>query len=408
MNISARAVLNNLTEDGIMSKKIKLGIIGIGNMGSGHAKNVVEGKCPDFELSAAADINRERIEWAKQNISSKVNYFDTAEEMLDSGLIEACMVCVPHYDHPKYAIACMKRGIHVMVEKPAGVYTKQVREMNAEAEKHPDVVFGMMFNQRTNHIYRKMHELVRSGIYGNIRRTNWLITTWYRPQAYYDSGDWRATWSGEGGGVLLNQCPHQLDLWQWICGMPKRVRSFLHYGLWHDIEVEDDVTTYVEYENGATGVFVTSTGDAHGTNRFEIQLDRAKIVAEDEKLSVMEYEMTEQEFSKTNKVPFGNVPAKNIDVETDGRNDQHIGVVNAWGGAILRGEPLVADGSEGINGLTLSNAMHLSSWLDKTVDIPFDEELYYSELMKRAAASKRKTTGKTVFADTSGTYSGNK
>lgn len=408
MNISARAVLNNLTEDGIMSKKIKLGIIGIGNMGSGHAKNVVEGKCPDFELAAAADINRERIEWAKQNISSKVNYFDTAEEMLDSGLIEACMVCVPHYDHPKYAIACMKRGIHVMVEKPAGVYTKQVREMNAEAEKHPDVVFGMMFNQRTNHIYRKMHELVRSGIYGNIRRTNWLITTWYRPQAYYDSGDWRATWSGEGGGVLLNQCPHQLDLWQWICGMPKRLRSFLHYGLWHDIEVEDDVTTYVEYENGATGVFVTSTGDAHGTNRFEIQLDRAKIVAEDEKLSVMEYEMTEQEFSKTNKVPFGNVPAKNIDVETDGRNDQHIGVVNAWGGAILRGEPLVADGSEGINGLTLSNAMHLSSWLDKTVDIPFDEELYYSELMKRAAASKRKTTGKTVFADTSGTYSGNK
>lgn len=408
MNISARAVLNNLTEDGIMSKKIKLGIIGIGNMGSGHAKNVVEGKCPDFELAAAADINRERIEWAKQNISSKVNYFDTAEEMLDSGLIEACMVCVPHYDHPKYAIACMKRGIHVMVEKPAGVYTKQVREMNAEAEKHPDVVFGMMFNQRTNHIYRKMNELVRSGIYGNIRRTNWLITTWYRPQAYYDSGDWRATWSGEGGGVLLNQCPHQLDLWQWICGMPKRVRSFLHYGLWHDIEVEDDVTTYVEYENGATGVFVTSTGDAHGTNRFEIQLDRAKIVAEDEKLSVMEYEMTEQEFSKTNKVPFGNVPAKNIDVETDGRNDQHIGVVNAWGGAILRGEPLVADGSEGINGLTLSNAMHLSSWLDKTVDIPFDEELYYSELMKRAAASKRKTTGKTVFADTSGTYSGNK
>lgn len=408
MNISARAVLNNLTEDGIMSKKIKLGIIGIGNMGSGHAKNVVEGKCPDFELAAAADINRERIEWAKQNISSKVNYFDTAEEMLDSGLIEACMVCVPHYDHPKYAIACMKRGIHVMVEKPAGVYTKQVREMNAEAEKHPDVVFGMMFNQRTNHIYRKMHELVRSGIYGNIRRTNWLITTWYRPQAYYDSGDWRATWSGEGGGVLLNQCPHQLDLWQWICGMPKRVRSFLHYGLWHDNEVEDDVTTYVEYENGATGVFVTSTGDAHGTNRFEIQLDRAKIVAEDEKLSVMEYEMTEQEFSKTNKVPFGNVPAKNIDVETDGRNDQHIGVVNAWGGAILRGEPLVADGSEGINGLTLSNAMHLSSWLDKTVDIPFDEELYYSELMKRAAASKRKTTGKTVFADTSDTYSGNK
>ena len=190
--------------------------------------------------------------------------------------------------------------------------------------------------------------------------------------------------------------------------MPKKVRSYLHYGQWHDIEVEDDVTTYVEYENGATGVFITSTGDAHGTNRFEIQLDRAKIVAEEDNLSVLEYEMTEQEFSKTNKIPFGNVPAKNVEIVTDGKNEQHIGVVNAWGKAILNGEPLIADGSEGIYGLTISNAMHLSSWLDKEIDLPFDEDLYYNELMKRVATSRRKESGKTVFADTSNTYSGNK
>ena len=203
-----------------MSEKIKLGIIGVGNMGSSHAKNIVGGECSDFELVAVADIKPERLEWAKNELSPDINCFNNAEKMLDSGLINACMVCVPHYDHPKYAIECMRRGIHVMVEKPAGVYTKQVREMNEEAKKHPEVVFGMMFNQRTNCVYRKMRELVQSGVYGNIRRTNWIITNWYRPQAYYDSGDWRATWSGEGGGVLLNQCPHQLDLWQWICGMP--------------------------------------------------------------------------------------------------------------------------------------------------------------------------------------------
>lgn len=295
-----------------------------------------------------------------------------------------------------------------MVEKPAGVYTKQVREMCEEAEKHPDVVFGMMFNQRTNCIYRKMRELVQSGKYGEIRRTNWIITNWYRPQAYYDSGDWRATWSGEGGGVLLNQCPHQLDLWQRICGMPVKVESHLKYGKWHDIEVEDDVTTYVEYANGATGIFITSTGDAHGTNRFEIQLDKAKIVAEDDKLSLLEYDMTEQEFSKTNINPFATVNAHSVEVETDGQNPQHIGVVNAWGGAILRGEPLIAGGEEGINGLTLSNAMHLSSWLNKEIELPFDEELYYQELMKRVATSKRKTNVQEVFADTSKTYSGNK
>lgn len=389
-----------------MSKKIKLGIIGIGNMGSIHAGNVMKGLCPEFELTAVADLKKERLDWVKTALSENIALFDNAEAMLDSGLIEACIISVPHYDHAKYAIACMRRGIHVMSEKPAGVYTKQVREMNEEAEKHPEVVFGMMFNQRTNCIYRKMREMVKSGDYGNIRRTNWIITDWYRPQAYYDSGDWRATWSGEGGGVLLNQCPHQLDLWQWICGMPTKIDAHLHYGLWHDIEVEDDVTAYVEYENGATGVFVTTTGDAKGTNRFEIQMDRAKIVAEYDKLYVYEFDMPEPEFSKINEKPFGAVGGKEIVPETDGKNEQHVGVINAWGGAILRGEPLVADGREGINGLTISNAMHLSSWTEKPVTLPIDEELYYNELMKRVKTSKRKQNVTEAVSDLSGTYGG--
>ena len=390
-------------------EKIKLGIIGIGNMGSGHANNIKNGKCPEIELVAIADINPERLDWAKeQNYAENIAYFNTAEEMLDSGIINACIIAVPHYDHTKYAIECMKRGIHVMVEKPAGVYTKQVREMNAEAEKHPEVVFGMMFNQRTNCVYRKLRELVQSGDYGEIRRTNWIITTWYRPQCYYDSGDWRATWSGEGGGVLLNQCPHQLDLWQWICGMPVKVESHLHFGKWHDIEVEDDVTTYVEYANGATGVFITTTGDAHGTNRFEIQMDRAKFVIENDKLIMTEYEMTEKEFSKTNTSPFSTEKSKTFEVETDGENPQHPGVLNAWANAILHGGKLIAEGKEGINGLTISNAMHLSAFLGKEVEIPFDEELYYNELMKRVATSKRKVGVKSVFADTSDSYGGNK
>ena len=391
-----------------MSRKIKVGIIGVGNMGSGHAQSFLNGLCPEFELAAIADINPERVAWYRANVTDKITFFDDAITMLDSGLIDACMVCVPHYDHPKYAMACMKRGIHVMVEKPAGVYTRQVREMNAEAARHPEVVFGMMFNQRTNCLYRKLRELVQSGQYGQIRRTNWIITDWYRPQFYYDSGDWRATWAGEGGGVLLNQCPHQLDLWQWICGMPVKVESHLHYGLWHDIEVEDDVTTYVEYENGATGVFVTTTGEAHGTNRFEINMDKAKLVVENDKLTVLEFDQTEQEWSKTNTKAFATVSAHEVPVETDGMNEQHAGVLNAWGGAILRGEPLVARGEEGVNGLMLSNAMHLSAFLGKPVTMPIDEDLFYEELMKRVATSRRKEGGKAVFSDASGSFNGNK
>ena len=384
-------------------EKIRLGILGVGNMGSGHSRNLLAGLCPDFELVAIADWNAERVEWYKKEITDKVACFSTCEEMIDSGLIDACLIAIPHYDHPKYAMLCMQKGIHVLVEKPAGVYTKQVREMNEEAKKH-DVVFAMMFNMRTNHLYRKMHELVHSGKYGRIRRVNWLITNWYRPQAYYDSGDWRGTWSGEGGGVLLNQCPHQLDLWQWICGLPKSVHAHMKFGQWHDVEIEDDVTAYMEYENGATGVFITCTGDGCGSNRFEVQMDGAKLVVENDKLTVWEFEMSEPEFTKINTIPFGKVEVKEFQPETDGEDPRHVGVINAWGGAILRGEPLVAEGWEGINGLMLSNAMHLSAWLGKEVTLPIDEDLFYEELMKRVATSRRKTTGKTVFADTSKTY----
>ena len=389
-----------------MCKKIRLGLIGIGNMGSGHARNIMEGRCPEIELTAIAEINPTRAAWAKSSLVPDAAYFTDAVEMLDSGLIDACLIAVPHYDHCRYASECMRRGVHVMVEKPAGVYTLQVREMNEESRKHPEVVFGMMFNQRTNSLYRKLRELVQSGEYGQLRRTNWIITNWYRPQAYYDSGDWRATWSGEGGGVLLNQCPHQLDLWQWICGMPVKVHAHMKYGQWHDIEVEDDVTAWVEYANGATGVFVTTTGDAHGTNRLEIQMDRARMVVENDQLTVEEFAVPEPEFARTNTEPFATMPSTIRVVEADGNNPQHVGVLNAWVGAILRGEPLIAHGTEGIHGLLLSNAMHLSSFLNKEITLPMDEALFQEELMKRVATSRRKTNVREVFADTSSSYSG--
>ena len=387
--------------------KIRMGIIGIGNMGSGHAKNIVEGKCPEIELAAVCDINPDRLQWAQENLPATVERFDDAIKMMESGKIDAVIVSIPHYFHPQYAMEGFKHHLHVMCEKPAGVYTKQVREMNEAAAK-TDVTFAMMFNQRTNCVYRKMKEIVESGEMGALRRANWIITNWYRPQAYYDSGAWRATWSGEGGGVLLNQCPHQLDMFQWICGLPMKVDAHLHFGKWHDIEVEDDVTAYMEFENGATGVFITSTGDAPGTNRFELTLDKGKLVVENDKLYKYELDVAEPEFSKTNKTPFGQPKVTYTEVETDGKNPQHVGVLNAFAAHILHGEPLVAEGVEGIRGLTLSNAMHLSCFLGHPVDIPFDEDVYYEELMKRVKTSRRKENVQAVVADTSGSYAGAK
>lgn len=382
--------------------KVRLGIIGVGNMGSGHAANILAGKCPEIELTAVADRREARRQWAKDTLPEGTAIFEEGSDLIQSGLCDAVHICTPHYQHPTLAMEAFAAGLHVMCEKPAGVYTKAVREMNEAAEKSGKV-FAMMFNQRTNCVYRKMHEIVHSGQLGELKRVNWIITDWYRTQIYYDSGDWRATWEGEGGGVLLNQCPHQLDLLQWICGLPKTVQAFCQEGKWHDIEVEDDVTAYLQFANGATGVFVTTTGDAPGTNRFEVTGTLGKLVCENDKLTFWKLAQNEREFCRTATEGFAQPQCQQVEVETDGENLQHVGVLNAFAGKILHGTPLVAEGTEGLGGLTLSNAMHLSSWLGRAVDIPFDEELFLSELNKRRATSRKKESKDITFS-TEGTY----
>ncbi len=386
-----------------MSDKVRLGIIGIGNMGSEHLLSYESGDLKEITVTAVADIDPSRLEWAADQVDDLAT-FASATELINSGLVDAILIATPHYFHPPIAIEGLNAGLHVLSEKPAGVYTKQVRELNEVAAKS-DKTFAIMFNQRTNPLYIKIRELVKSGKYGEIRRVNWLITDWFRTQAYYNSGGWRATWAGEGGGVLLNQCPHNLDLWQWICGMPNKVRAFCHLGKWHDIEVEDDVTIYAEYPNGATGVFITSTGDCPGTNRLEITLDGAKIVCTEGQLKVYELKEFTSKFCAEAQSGFAKAKGEYVEVEITGENTQHVGVLNAFAAHILRGEPLIASGVEGINGLSISNAALLSSWLDKDIEIPVDEELYLSELNKKIASSKEKTNvSRGTVADLKGTY----
>ena len=386
--------------------KIRLGVIGVGSHGTGHVRNISKGMTPEIEVTAICDTDPAALERIRGEFGD-IPAFADSHALIVSGLVDAVLIVTPHYDHPPIAMDAMRNGLHVMCEKPAGVYTKQVREMNAVAEQS-NVVFGMMFNQRTNPVYIKTRKLVQSGEFGEMRRVSWIITNWYRPQAYYNSGAWRATWSGEGGGVLLNQCPHNLDLWQWICGMPAKIYTKMSFGKWHDIEVEDDVTAMVEYPNGATGTFVTTTGDWPGSNRLEITMDKAKIVVENNQIHLWELEMTEQEFTATSTIPFSQPKFTYRQVEAEGVETAHCGILNAWAGAILRGESLIAPGEEGINGLTLSNAMHLSAWTGKEVTLPIDEDQFYDLLMQRVATSRRKENVKTVISDLSGTYNSGK
>ncbi|MCL1951692.1 MAG: Gfo/Idh/MocA family oxidoreductase [Oscillospiraceae bacterium] len=388
---SFAAAANALHEVIAQAQPVAVGIVGFGGMGSGHLGNYLKGELKRMRFVAAADINPERLEIAQEYLPG-IAVYGSAEALIAGGLCNAIVIATPHYFHPPIAILALEAGLHVMTEKPAGVYTKQVREMN-EAAARSDKIFAIMYNQRSNPQYRKLRELVQSGQYGEIKRVLWIITSWYRTQAYYNSGGWRATWSGEGGGVLINQDPHQLDLWQWFCGMPCKVTASCHEGKWHDIEVEDDVTIYAEYPNGATGMFVTTTGEPEGTNRLEIVMDKGKLICEDGKLILKEFSCSTREHIFGSSEGFGRIDSEETVIETGGNPVcQHAMVMNAFAEAVVTGDRglLYARGEEGINGLSISNAAHLSGWLGRPVEIPVDEDLYWAELQKKIAGSKAK------------------
>jgi predicted dehydrogenase len=373
-----------------MAEKVRLGIIGLGAQGSMYAKFISDGLVPNMVIGAIADADP-----AKAKAYPDVPFFDDYVTLLDSGLVDAVVTTVPHFLHPEIGIAALSRGIHALVEKPAGVYTKQVAELNAFAATKPELTFALMFNQRNNPLYKRLKEIVDAGEIGNILRSNWIITNWWRPQGYYDQSEWRATWGGEGGGVLVNQAPHQLDLWQWICGVPEKVFSKVSYGFRRNIAVEDEVTAIVDYGNGATGVFVTATHDIVGTDRFEILGDAGKIVVENSKTAtVTRLTKPERELSAsmdmgdvmklfTGQLDSSTLYSQEI-VEFDSVwGAQHAGVLENFAANILDGTPLLAPGSEGIRGVRLANAIHLSSWLGKEVSLDFDEDEFLELLNAR-------------------------
>lgn len=365
--------------------QLRIGIIGVGNMGSHHAKTLKEGKIKGAVLAAVADTDPQRLEpW------TEVKQFSPREGIFQSGAVDAVLIATPHYDHTTLGIAALRAGLHVLVEKPISVHKADAEKLIAAYKQTRGLVFSAMFNQRTDPHYTRVRKLIQDGELGAIRRTNWIITNWFRTQAYYNSGGWRATWRGEGGGVLLNQCPHNLDLFQWLCGMPNMVRAYCHFGKYHKIEVEDEVTAYLEYPNGATGLFITSTGEAPGTNRLEITGDRGKVVIEDGQITFTRNEVPADKFLKSSPESFATPPRWNVDIPVTGNGGQHIEILQNFTDAILTGKPLIAPAVEGIRSVELANAMLLSAWLNKDVKLPLDGKLYARELNKRIATSQYK------------------
>ncbi len=371
--------------------KVRVGIIGIGNIGTAHASYVGGGKIEGLQLAALCDISPERQQYCKDNYPEIPIYTDY-QDMLSSGLIDAVIVSVPHRLHCDIAIEALNQGLHILVEKPVDVTVTKAKALNLAIQKSGKKA-AIMFNQRTNEIFQKAREIVKSGQLGALKRTVWIVTNWYRTQYYYDSGDWRATWAGEGGGVLLNQAPHNLDIWQWICGVPTEVRAVCDIAKFHNIEVEDDVTILTRYENGATGAFITSTGEFPGTNRLEISGELGKIVLENNTLKWWKLPVNEREFCATTQQSFPTIETEYSEFVSTNTNDiAHQGILQNFSNAILEDEELLSPAIEGMNALSISNAAYLSSWKNgATVKLPIDNKEFDKHFYKRVKKSVVKT-----------------
>jgi predicted dehydrogenase len=363
--------------------KVRLGIIGLGNIGQHHFGYLTAGKVSRAEVVAVSDAVPAKLEKYKP-----LKTFTDGQELLRSGLVDAVIIATPHYQHTTLGIAALKQGLHVMVEKPISAHKADAERLIAAHRQHPKLVFAGMFQLRAEPRYLKIRKLIQNGDLGHIVRMSWIMTDWFRTEAYYASGGWRATWRGEGGGVLLNQCLHNLDAMQWLLGMPARVRSFCQLGRFHNIEVEDNVSAYLEYPNGATGTFVSSTGEAPGTNRFEIAGTRGKVLLEADKLSFTRNESDMLEFSRTASVGFAKPEVWNVSIPLENAPNSHATLMQNFVNAILDGEPLIAPGEEGIHSVELANVMLYSSLIDQTVELPLNSAAYEKKLNELIANSR--------------------
>jgi len=368
-------------------QKVRFGVIGVGNMGTYHAQQLLAGKISRAELVAVCDVDPARLAPFPQ-----VKHFADSRELIRSGRVDAVLIATPHYAHTTIGMDALRQGLHVLVEKPISVHVADCDRLLA-AHTNPRQVFAAMFNQRTDPYFRKIRELVAE--LGVLGRVQWTITDWFRTEAYYAGGGWRATWAGEGGGVLLNQAMHNLDLWQWLFGLPARVRAECRFGRYHNIETEDDVTAFLEYAHGATGVFITSTGEAPGANRLEIVGDRGRLVYEENVLTHLRNETPVREFSRSSAQWYAQPARTRQEFRFANHGGQHPAVLQNFVDAILDGAPLIAPAAEGRAAVELANAMLLSAWQQKTVALPVDGAVYERELQQRIQASRFVKTAKT-------------
>ena len=364
---------------------LRLGLIGLGNIGRHHAGYLLEGQVPRCDLVAVCNPTAAKLEpYAAKGLQT----FTDARALFASGAIDAVLIATPHYDHAPLGIAALEAGLHVMVEKPIAAHKADAERLLDCAARHPDRVLAGIFQLRVEPRYAKIRLLLEQGQLGRVQRVTWINTDWFRTETYYASGGWRATWKGEGGGVLLNQCLHNLDVLSWLFGRPSKVRGFCQFGQWHQIEVEDQVTAWFEYPDGSTGTFLSSTGEAPGTNRLEIAGSRGRLVLENNRLMFTRNSSDALEWSRTATVGFSKPDVVDIEHPFTDAPHPHANLLQNFVAAILDGAPLIAPGRDGLGSVELANAIVFSSLRGETLDLPLSGAAWEQELQRLISESR--------------------
>lgn len=367
-------------------KQVRAALVGFGGMGSKYAAMIRDGQIDGMVLTGVCCRNARGQQILREEYPAAAIYENVEDTLAHADDFDAVIIVTPHTSHVEIARQMVAAGKHVLLDKPAGVYARQVRELKEQADR-AGVAFGMIFNNRVNPAFMKARELLQSGAVGTPVRAVWVCNTWFRTQAYHKSAPWRSSWNGECGGLLINQSQHYLDLWLWLLGMPDAVYADLSFGRYAPITVDDAVDMQLLYNNGLHGTFISSTGEAPGTNRLEIWGEKGRLCVEctdfGGRVILDENEISTTRFAEENTDIYAQLPHHTREFPVQENPELYQTVLRGFCDHLRKGAPMIADGTDGLRAVELTNAAYVSGWMERKVRLPLDDTVFEELLHKK-------------------------
>lgn len=368
---------------------VRAAVVGFGGMGRRYVQMIHDGEVEGMTLAGVCCRNQKGQEELKASYPEASVYPNVEAMFGRAGEFDAVVIVTPHATHVEIGKMAVAAGKHILVDKPAGVSTKEVKELLAASDAS-GVCFGMIFNTRMHPAYTQVKKMIEDGSLGRLNRAVWISNVWFRTPAYHNSAPWRSTWEGEHGGLLINQSQHFLDVWQWLLGMPDHVLASVEYGRYNDFFVDDSMDIQFFYESGLHGTFITSSGENPGINRLELWGTKGRLCVEDHcRITFDENVMSTEEFRECNTEAYGVLQyhRREIPVNTE-KTDGYQKIFQNFADHIRKGTPLMATGEDGLRTVMMANGAYLSSWLGKKMAYPIDDEEYAGMLEEKIAAER--------------------